>query len=116
MEQHPDRSSAIAKALADRPNIRVAISPLVRLEALVDPVRRGDVGLVQRYEEFLAVTTMLIMDDRFFDLALRFRAMRRLKTPDALHLATAVTHACAEFWTNDDRLVGATDSIRITGL
>ncbi|MBF0153797.1 MAG: PIN domain-containing protein [Magnetococcales bacterium] len=32
------------------------------------------------------------------------RAYHGLKTQDALHLATAIHHRCAEFWTNDNHL------------
>ncbi len=44
------------------------------------------------------------MSDAVFERATRLRADHRLKTPDALHLATAMRHSCVEFWTNDDRL------------
>ena len=30
-----------------------------------------------------------------------------LKTPDALHLATAILAGCSQFWTNDKKLVKA---------
>ena len=39
-----------------------------------------------------------------YRMAAELRAQHRLKTPDALHLATARFHNCSEIWTNDDRL------------
>ena len=42
------------------------------------------------------------MEGVVFDQAAQLRASHpKLKTPDALHLATALHHGCAEFWTND---------------
>ena len=41
---------------------------------------------------------------------------RRLKTPDALHLATALHHGCRELWTNDDRLHKVASSLAINVL
>jgi uncharacterized protein len=38
--------------------------------------------------------------------SLQLRADHKsLKTPDAIHLATALHYGCDEFWTNDDRSV-----------
>ena len=42
--------------------------------------------------------------NRRYRLAAELRAHHRLKTPDALHLATAQSHGCTEIWTNDNRL------------
>ena len=42
-----------------------------------------------------------------FDLATDLRARHGLKTPDALHLATALEQGCDEFWTRDRRLESA---------
>ncbi len=45
------------------------------------------------------------MPPTVFDEAAQLRAdFTGLKTPDALHLATAVYHNCDEFWTKDNRL------------
>ena len=45
------------------------------------------------------------MPSKIFNQAAKLRAdFTGLKTPDALHMATAVYHNCDEFWTNDNRL------------
>jgi predicted nucleic acid-binding protein len=67
-------------------------------------MRNSNAALVADYEDFLAAHLFLTMNEAVFDQALRLRARHRLKTPDALHLATAQCHGCAEFWTNDERL------------
>jgi len=46
----------------------------------------------------------LEINDRIFDQATNLRAKHSLKTPDAIHLATAQYYGCSELWTNDDRL------------
>ncbi len=51
----------------------------------------------------------LPMTSAVFDLAAELRAHHGLKTPDALHLATAVVGGCEEIWTNDRRLAKATE-------
>lgn len=80
------------------------VSPLVRLEVIVKPLRDCAAQLVADYEDFLAAQNWLGIDDSIFDRACQLRARHGLKTPDALHLATALHHGCTEFWTNDDRL------------
>jgi predicted nucleic acid-binding protein len=44
------------------------------------------------------------MPDEVYFEAAQLRARFGLKTPDALHLATAQHHRCDALWTNDDRL------------
>lgn len=48
--------------------------------------------------------------------ALGLRAQHGLKTPDALHLATALHHGCTEIWTNDDRLKAAAGALAVNVL
>ena len=55
---------------------------------------------------------MLEMTIKVFDQAAQLRAdFNSLKTPDALHLATALHHNCDEFWTNDTRLNSVAPSL-----
>ena len=55
-------------------------------------------------DALLARMTNLPLTDAFYELGAEIRASTGLKTPDALHVATALTHGCAEFWTADARL------------
>lgn len=82
----------------------LCVSPLVRMEVLLKPMRESATTLVSDYEDFLAAQHWLAIDDSIFNRALNLRAHHGLKTPDSLHLATALHHGCQEFWTNDDRL------------
>jgi predicted nucleic acid-binding protein len=53
---------------------------------------------------FLADQRWLSNDDNVFSSALNLRIKHKIKTPDALHLATAIENGCTEFWANDNRL------------
>ncbi len=97
-------SEQVRQFLAKNDNAILYVSPLVRLEVLVKPLRDGAETLVADYEEFIAAQNWLSLNDPIVDQALQLRVRYGLKTPDALHLATALYHGCTEFWTNDDRL------------
>lgn len=90
--------------LARNGDAHLCVSPLVRMEVILKPLRESATALVSDYEDFLAAQHWLTIDDSIFNRALYLRAHSGLKTPDALHLATALHHGCTEFWTNDDRL------------
>lgn len=82
-------------------------------EALVKPTIDGDIALIADYEIFLADQQWLTIGDAEFDRALALRARHKIKTPDALHLATAMQHDCIEFWTNDERLQQAATGLTV---
>lgn len=102
--------------VAQQRDVLLCVSPLVRLEVLVKPARQGEVALVQAYEHALANQEWLPIGDEIFARALDLRAQYGLKTPDALHLATALHHGCTEFWTNDNRLKTAAGSLAVNVL
>lgn len=104
IEKHPAFEAKILKTLAEAKGSHLAVSPLLRLEVLAKPLRDGDTNLIQEYETFIASQIMLSIPECIYDYALQLRAKFRLKTPDALHLATAQYHGCTDFWTNDTRL------------
>lgn len=69
------------------------------------PLRTNDTALQNLYESFFKAQEMLEMPVEVFNRAAKIRAdFGSLKTPDALHLSTALYHNCDEFWTNDTRL------------
>lgn len=107
VEQDSERGARVAEAIAVHAEAEFAISPLVRLECLVRPLRDADVVLLRRYESMFTQTTALPMDDPVFDDAAHLRARYGLRTPDALHLSCAKRHGCTALWTNDARLARA---------
>jgi len=94
----------------------LCVSPLVRLEVLAKPLRESVSELASDYEDFLAAQHWLAIGDSIFDRALHLRARHSLKTPDALHLATALHYGCEEFWTNDSRLSKAAGGMAVNVL
>jgi predicted nucleic acid-binding protein len=103
VEEHPAYCSVIENTLAQRRGI-VCHSPLTELECLVVPLRLQRTELLDKFARFFSYNVKLDMPDVVYREAARFRAEFGLKTPDALHLATARHHACTELWTNDNRL------------
>ena len=109
-----ERESAIATRIgaalrAFEPDSVVVVSDLVRMECRVRPRRLADNPLLARYDMFFVRGQVIVapMHTATFDLATDLRARHGLKTPDALHLATALEQGCDEFWTRDRRLESA---------
>lgn len=67
--------------------------------------RKNNQPLIDKFQEWFKKAEVISLDKEIFHQAAQLRAdFTGLKTPDALHLATAVYHNCDEFWTNDNRL------------
>jgi uncharacterized protein len=106
-------SHPVAEALRAAAQATFCFSDLVRLECLVDPVRRGDTEKRALFEAQFHRLTPLALTSSVFDLATELRAQHRLKTPDALHAAAAIFNGCDEFWTNDRQLAVLEPRIRL---
>lgn len=87
--------------------VRLYTTHLVRLECRVLPLREGSLDLLAQYDDFFLQSEVEIvpLDSEVINLATTLRARHLLKTPDALHLAAAISSGCDEFWSNDDRLL-----------
>ena len=110
----PEPFSQLVRAAAGRASdATYCISDLVRLECLVHPLRCGDSARVEAYAAVFRDLVTLAMNPDVFTLAAHLRAAHRLKTPDALHAATAVHHGCDELWTGDRRLASLEKHIRL---
>ena len=110
VEKHPVFYNPIEQHFRLNVEQGFAISPLVVLECLVGPLKRGNSELTGRFEQFFATVTLLSIDETVFRRAAEKRANFGVKTPDALHLATAEHHGCSQVWTNDDRLANVASS------
>ena len=116
IEEHPVWADKVRAALKSEIDARFAISPLIKLECLVKPLKIGDIALQRRYEAGFNELVQLPMTETIFLQAAMLRARFTLKTPDALHLACAQHHGCTALWTNDDRLAAAGHGLAVNVL
>ncbi|MCC5609683.1 PIN domain-containing protein [Nostoc sp. CHAB 5834] len=83
--------------------IQIISSELILMEALVLPLRNNDTFLLNAYEELLLSENMQLVpiSQSVLRQAANLRARTNLKTPDAIHAATALSVNCNQFITND---------------
>lgn len=105
VEEDPHYHQRIARLLSQRSIYEFVYSPLVELECLVKPLRGNDSAKIKNYKDFFTPLEKAEMPDEVYAQAAKLRAFLNLKTPDALHLATADFHGCHEFWTNDHQVL-----------
>lgn len=81
----------------------LATSRLTRLECRSKPLRAGDLATLAQYDVFFAGVELVLADvtAAVVERAADLRAKYHLKTPDALHYATAVEVGAAVFLTGD---------------
>ena len=81
----------------------VMTSSLSRLECRVRPLRGNDTGLLGLYDDFFARHSLMVLpvSDAVLDQATKLRASLNIKTPDAIHLASAMLSSADVFLTND---------------
>lgn len=87
------------------PEARCLTSLLSRLECRVRPLRSADTKLLDRYDAFFSADVDVIdIDAEIIDRATDLRARYHLKTPDALHVATALAQRASAILTGDSDL------------
>jgi predicted nucleic acid-binding protein len=95
------RMDAIVTLIEDMP-ITTLSSIILLPEVLTHPVRQGRNDLVRAYREILLNTIHLIdVNNSIAERAVDLRARYNLRTPDALHVATAWVAGCDALLTND---------------
>jgi predicted nucleic acid-binding protein len=101
VEPYASRTRAILNA----EDATIVASDLTRLECCVKPMRIGDAQLLQDFADFFQAPVKLHEIRREVMLrATQIRADYGFKTPDAIHIAVALTTGCDVFLTNDHRL------------
>ena len=105
VEEIPAFVTGLENAIAAIADAEVCISPLTEMECLIIPLRQRNKELVAKFENWFSTVEVVPIDAEVFRKAAQLRAdFNSLKTPDAIHLATAIHYQCDEFWTNDNRL------------
>ncbi|MCL6753398.1 PIN domain-containing protein [Nostoc sp. CCCryo 231-06] len=83
--------------------LEIISSELILMEALVLPLRNVNISLIQAYENLLisSEVQLISISQTLLRQAANLRATTNLKTPDAIHAATALSVNCNQFITND---------------
>jgi predicted nucleic acid-binding protein len=88
-------------------NIMGLSASLILTEVLSRPMQLGQQALVEEYEDILLNShgfRAVAIDIAIAKIGAKLRSDYRLKTPDALHIATSIYHRCDAFLTNDHTL------------
>jgi predicted nucleic acid-binding protein len=95
----------VTQVRASRDGI-VVTSALSRLECRTGPMRRSDLTTLGQFDALFADPELLVfdIDTAVVDRATELRARQAFRTPDAIHLATALLLDCDTFLTGDERL------------
>jgi len=88
---------------SSRGEVVLTSSELTLHEALVGPLKHGNQALAADYEKLLTKTDVRLLPVSLpvLRLAAWLRVDAKLKTPDAIHAATALLAGCEAFITND---------------
>lgn len=113
VEDDGERGSNVRQRLASAGEQVFAISPLVKMECLVGPLRSDDLALYDHYLAAFENFAVLDVAAEQYIRAAHLRARHRLGSPDALHLAIAQANRCESLWTNDSRLSLASHGLAI---
>lgn len=113
-EAHPDFLPATRTLFEriERGEITAVASTLVLAEVLVVPMRSGATGLVAAYRTVLTTfpnLTLVPIDPMVAEKAAEPRARHGLRTPDAIHVASAIITGVNAFITADRALRRVTE-------
>jgi predicted nucleic acid-binding protein len=103
VEGNSQQQQILKRALLEKV---VFSSELVRLESRIKALRDNQTSFLMVYEQFFKDCQMIDFNQSVFEQATDLRVSHNLKTPDALHVAAALS-MCDQFWTNDQQLIKA---------
>jgi uncharacterized protein len=116
VEGAPEWNRAIHRQLGELPNsVTLTTSSLSRLECRTKAVKLDDQTLLTTYEIVFGNMRLREISAAVIDRATEIRARYGFKTPDAIHLATAVESRAFLFLTGDERLERFTEvEVKVT--
>ncbi len=106
IEQHPKYVGTVRPFFeaVDRGDCQIVTSMVTLLEVLVHPIGHGDEALAQSYNDILLSSPnikTISVSPHTAQVAAELRATHKLKTPDAIQVATAMTNGAQAILTND---------------
>ncbi len=114
VENHPayaDKVDAIFK-IVETESVEIHTSAITLTETLMKPIQASDHRLIAAYRALLSETDfvqMITITPELADKAAHLRAKYNLRTPDALHITTAIESGCEALLTNDLALKRVTE-------
>lgn len=114
LEKNDDYFPLVAEifSLAEKNEIEIILSVLASLEFLTGALRFNRQDLVFDYKQFLQSFPTLTVENVSAEIAEQaaiLRAKYNIKTPDAIHLATAIVSQAEIFITNDKNLMSVNE-------
>lgn len=103
---------------AEEGRCRLVASMVTVLEVLVVPKRHRQEALCRRYRDLFESfpnLSVVPVGQEVVEIASDLRAAHNLRTPDALHIATAI-HAGADAFVSGDRRLPRLQEVRVMGL
>ncbi len=105
VEQHLEYAALLEPLwkASETGQIQIVGSQLLLVEVLTGVLKRNDSELLSDYEQVLQASELQLLPITISILreAARLRATINLKTPDAIHAATALSVGCSQLITND---------------
>lgn len=120
LEEHPTyflKCQSLLHAI-ESGNAQGVFSAIGLIEILTGPKQLKEYELAAKYRHLITSfphITLIGLNERIIEIASDLRAMYGVKTPDAIHLATAIDSNASEFVTNDKSLKRVKE-IRVTFL
>ena len=118
VEQHPSFAPLLLPSwdAVESGAVTIVVSELALMEVLILPLRLSDGELARQYQlwfDMPGVQRVPIHKQVLCDAASLRARYRSLRSPDAIHLATARLEACDQFLTNDRALLNVVDGLQV---
>ena len=106
VEAYPDYISKMDRIVdaIETTSVQALTSVLTLTEVMVQPLRVGNTDLAQEYLDILVIRDEYELVEFSTNIAITaasIRARYSLRTPDAIHVATAIKSGCDAILTND---------------
>jgi uncharacterized protein len=101
VEGEPCWRNAVLEKLRVHAQSNLLTSTLSRLECRTQALRNNDTALLRSYEHIFANVQLVDVSAQIIERATKIRAQYGLKTPDAIHIATALEQQATIFLTAD---------------